>query len=644
MSENTGFRPAAVPLVTVDPYFSIWSANDRLNDGVTRHWTGRRNPMTAGVVIDDQIYILMGERAADSDRRAYGFYPIVPQVSLEITPTRTIYCFENESVRAQLIFTSPLLLDNLKVMTRPVSYIEYSIKVIDGKQHKLSFYFDISAECCVDGRVADVTVKRTKSSLCCGNVNQKPLSATGDMVCIDWGYLHLADKDAKLFDGSKRREAANDSAAELPEKESYSVFDEYPCLGVLKNEPHGVVTLAYDDIKAIEYFGKQYDGYYRNFYGSFDEMLEDAAGDYDRIKKLCEEFDGKLTAETKKINDKYEKITSLAYRQAIAAHKLISDEDGRLVFLSKECYSNGCIGTLDVTYPSIPLFLKFNPELVNAMLTQIFKYALSEEWTCEFAPHDVGRYPVANGQVYGVDRKTLKIDMKEQMPVEECGNALLCLAAAEKYGADRSAADENKELLKQWADYLVKCGYDPGHQLCTDDFAGHLEHNCNLSLKAILGIASYGRLFSDGSYIDKAKELAARWQLETRGKKASRLAFDIEDSWSLKYNIIWDKLLGFNLFDEKVFRDEVELYKEKVNTYGIPLDSRADYGKVDWMFWTTVMTDDKEYLNMITDAVYEYVNGTADRVPFSDWYYTSIGRMVEFQNRSVLGGIFINII
>ena len=50
--KNKAFRPSAVPLVTVDPYFSIWSMCDKLNDGVTSHWTGRRNPMTAGVFID----------------------------------------------------------------------------------------------------------------------------------------------------------------------------------------------------------------------------------------------------------------------------------------------------------------------------------------------------------------------------------------------------------------------------------------------------------------------------------------------------------------------------------------------------------------------------------------------------------------
>ncbi len=79
-----------------------------------------------------------------------------------------------------------------------------------------------------------------------------------------------------------------------------------------------------------------------------------------------------------------------------------------------------------------------------------------------------------------------------QMPVEECGNMLISLYAVIKYGGNRDVADKNKQILKQWADYLVKYGYDPGEQLCTDDFASHMAHNCNLSIKAILGIAAYG--------------------------------------------------------------------------------------------------------------------------------------------------------
>lgn len=637
-------RPSAVPLITVDPFFSIWSDNDKLYEGPTRHWTGRRNPMSASVYIDGKQFMLMGEERLDTDLRPWSYYPFIEQKSLKVLPTRTVYQFENDVVKVTLTFMTPLLINNLKIMSRPVSYIEYDIEILDGQNHEVKFYFDIFGLCCINERTGSVDIKKTDMSICCGNTVQNVLGYSGDSTAIDWGYIHIADKDAFAIDGRKRGSLHDGVLPVLETTKNVSVFDKYPCIAVLKSEHHGVITVAYDDIKDIEYFGDQLDGYYRKFYDSFENMLKAAKDEYEEVKSLCIAFDEEMMHQTTKISEKYERITSLAYRQAIAAHKLVADENGEILFLSKECHSNGCIGTLDVTYPSIPLFLKWNPELVNGMLRPILKFAKTEAWPYEFAPHDVGQYPLANGQVYGFDMHPQLDPLTKQMPVEECGNMLICIAAAIQYGADRKLAQDNKDLLKEWADYLVKYGYDPGNQLCTDDFAGHLAHNCNLSLKAILGIAAYGKVFGEESYIDKAREYANRWQIEAKGAKATKLAFDQDETWSLKYNIIWDKLFDLHMFDEQVFKDEVALYKEKMNPYGIPLDSRADYTKSDWLMWTTVMTDDKEYMEQVVDSIYKFIDESPDRVPFSDWYYTSMPRSVSFQNRTVVGGIYIPIL
>lgn len=633
------FRPCSVPLFTVDPFFSIWSEGDRLYDQVTKHWTGRRNPVTCGVFIDGRLYKLMGEFACDSDRRKSAFERFIPQKSLKILPTRTIYEFEDEVIYVKLTFTSPLLIDNPEIASRPVSYLEYEMQLKDSASHTAEFYFDISAECAVNAYNGRVIARKNENSVSFGNAVQNLFGTIKDPMTVDWGYIHLADSEAVLIEGLPKRWC---QFRELSFDTEYGAFEEYPYIMLRKKEQSGVIMLGYDDIKACEYFGEKTDGYYKKYFDSFDGMLALAVSDYEKVKGLCVEFDEKLIKEASKIGEEYEKITSLAYRQVMAAHKLVTDNKGNMLFFSKECHSNGCMGTLDVTYPSIPLFLKYNPELVIAMLRPIMDYAKTDKWQFDFAPHDVGIYPLANGQVYGLEDGCMKEDM--QMPVEECGNMLLCLYAAVRFGASRSFADENYALLKSWADYLVSAGYDPGNQLCTDDFAGPSAHNCNLSIKAILAIAAFGKLFDEDKYIETATKYAEKWEKDASNEKATRLSFDNENSWSLKYNIVWDKLLDINIFNPSIFEKEVSLYGEKMNKYGVPLDSRADYTKIDWLVWTTVMTDNAEYRQRVMETIYNFVCDTPDRTPMPDWYYTSVPRREFFQNRTVLGGIYINLL
>ena len=636
-------RPAAVPLITVDPFFSIWSCSDALYATPTEHWSGRPCPIVAGVFIDNKFHSVSG---FDVDgklvkRRIY-------QRSVEVTPTSTIYKFENEYVKLELTFTTPLLLDRLDILSRPVSYVAYKIEKKCDKP--MRFVFGISTRACVDNKTQRVEIKKTDYSLCCGNVCQSPLSQSGDNVMIDWGYLHICDKGARVG-----RILDLERFELLPTNDTYNGYDDNAFLFAVRNELQGVVTVAYDEIKPIEYFGDQLDECYTEHFDSFGDMVKAAIREYPEIKKLCDEFDANLTGETSKLGENYKNITSLAYRQAIAAHKLVKDTEGNILFLSKEDDSNGCIGTLDVTYPSIPLFLKYNPELVKGMLRPIIKFAKSEGWKFDFTPHDVGRYPIANGQVYGLSNLYLNngnffegniLAHEKQMPVEEAGNMFLCLAAVKKYsGGDQSLFDTDRALMKKWVDYLVEFGYDPENQLCTDDFAGHLARNCNLSLKAILGIAAYAELSGDLSYMEIAKKYAKQWEVDAKANhEGTRLTFDGADGWSLKYNIVWDDLLGYKLFTDEVKQNEIKVYTSKLNRYGVPLDSRSDYTKIDWLMWSTCIWRDKDYFEAVCRSIVNMINETLDRVPLTDWYYTSTADYRAFRNRSVVGGLFINLL
>ena len=197
----------------------------------------------------------------------------------------------------------------------------------------------------------------------------------------------------------------------------------------------------------------------------------------------------------------------------------------------------------------------------------------------------------------------------------------------------------------------MRFGQDPENQLCTDDFAGHWAHNANLSVKAIMGIAGYSEMakmlgFNDiaDKYATIAKKMAVKWEEMANEGDHYRLAFDRKNTWSQKYNMIWDKMWNLNLFPNNVIGKEINYYLTKQNPYGLPLDSRKDYTKSDWIMWTAAMSSDQVTFEKFVDPLYKYINETVSRVPVSDWYDTKTAQMTGFKARSVIGGHWMKVL
>jgi hypothetical protein len=411
---TTWLRPPSVPLVACDPYFSIWSPADKLTDTDTVHWTGKRQPLRSVLRIDGQSYRVMGAGSVEEQALA--------QTSLTVLPTRTIYMFEGAGVALTLTFMTPALPEDLMVYSRPVTYVSYEFHSIDGKTHDVVVGLGVSAVIAVNSPQQEVvlSIPAIDDSLRVarmGSRDQLVLGKKGDDLRIDWGYLYLAAPSSQPAQVATQPKLKADGAV---------VSIQFDSLKVSAQPVSRWLMLAYDDEYSIQYFKKNLRPYWRRNGDDAAALLKKAAADYESLKQRCAKFDDDMMAAlTKAGGEKYARICALAYRQCYAANKVVADANGQPLMFPKENFSNGCIGTVDVIYPMAPQFLLFSPSLTKAMLVPILDYAASPRWRWPFAPHDLGTYPLANGQVYGGGERT----EQDQMPVEETGNMLVLLAA-----------------------------------------------------------------------------------------------------------------------------------------------------------------------------------------------------------------------
>lgn len=792
------FRAPAYPLISHDPYFSIWSTTDKLTGSPTKHWTGTNQSLTGLIKVDGTVYRFMGDEektyttlVPTSEEKNYeakyvetkpndgwenidyndtswktgnapfgddkssnktvwntsdiwyrrvfsinklnlkkiylklnhddnvevylngekiysktgwsdkfNYYeisdgarkklktgknvlaihcantaggshldaglvtePIVPvnktqinianQKSVDINATQTIYNFDAGKIDLTLTFTSPLLLKNLDLLSRPVSYITYKVKSNDGQAHQVQFYFGASTDIAVNVPSQAVTTQKystnSLSILKAGTVEQPVLKEKGDDQRIDWGYMYVAVP--KSYGSNQYITAAADGMESFTQKVpvktaidgNHLVLNTTISLGKVNTQPkEQFILLGYDDLEAIQYFGQNLKAWWKlDPSKTIETELATAANDYNSIMEQCKTFNESLqVAAVKAGGENYAKLCVLGYRQSISAHKLVKSPQGDLLFLSKENFSNGCINTVDVTYPSAPLYLIYNPELMKGMLNGIFYFSESGKYTKPFAAHDLGTYPLANGQVYG-----------EDMPVEESGNMLILTAAIAKADGNADYAKKHWKTLTTWAEYLNKAGFDPANQLCTDDFAGHLARNANLSVKAIEGLGSYAMLadmLGDKAIAEKyntsVKTMVPKWMALADAGDHYALTFDDKNTWSEKYNMVWDKVLGLHLFPTAVYDKEIQYYLTKQNEFGLPLDSRRTYTKSDWVLWTAGLTSNRNDFDTLVNPMLKYAKETSSRVPISDWHETNNGKMVGFQARSVVGGYFMKML
>lgn len=668
-----GFRAPAVPLIVFDPFMSIWSMGDNLYDSWPQLWCGRNKAIGGAIRIDGKTYRYMGP-GGDS---GIPTDDVITQKSVVVLPTQTVYTFETAEVSLEVKFSTPTIPTDLQLLSQPVTYISFVVSSLDGAQHDVELYYDQTAEIAINDAAENVTWSRPTTTpngpqivMKLGSAEQKILGKAGDCDAINWGYAYLAlspvdanDQVSTVFAGAATTRAGFVANGTLPAdddtRQPRAASDDWPLMAVswklqvsAGNSASRNLTFAYDDLFSVDYFGTRLQPYWRRDGSTADDMLVNATRDYAVRLQTCDQYDQELlTNLTTTGGAKYATVSALVFRQTLGGCKLVWNQEKNLPwYFMKEISSNGDFHTVDVIFPAAPLFLYVNPYLMELMMLPLFGYASNETnipYNLAWAPHHLGTYPIAN----------CRPEDQEQMPVEESGNLLMIIAALVKLGNDQGRDyhtlmfPQYTALVQSWADYLLAGNGvlpDPEDQLCTDDFLGPSPHSANLALKGIVALGCYAKLSTimgqsaaANRYMADAKAFADYWMTNANDTDHYRMEYDLPNTWSLKYNLLFQYILDIEIFPQEVIEKELNyLMANDLNKYGIPLNNKIKFSKLDWLSWMAAMAPKEEDRQTLFDAIYNFANETPDRVPLTDWYETDTGRHTGFQARTVLGAFY----
>lgn len=635
------------PLLTLQPNFSFYVQNSDLTQGKPSDWIGHPKAMLGLVSTGGKTYRFLGDDAR---------FPSLRQTRLRLGLLTTLATYEGPGFELEVTFLTPHPLDDPALCAMPVAFVDYKV-VFASAPSALTIAFFASASLVYfhPGRIRGDSYPYPGGELAyCGLDQQSLLGPAVDFSSPDAGYVYLAGPEAGYL-----------SEGEIP-----SLFGAPAGKGegrwvYAKNESpasksiQGHFLFGYDEVASLFYYGD----FLRN--PAFQNgknivfLLSEMEERHDEIVEHCASFEKRTFADASPLGEDYQALLIASYRQALASHQWAKDGKGRLLLVSRENSSGGCAATVDVSYPSLPLFLYYQPSLVFSLLYPIMDFARCPVWNFPFAPHDAGIYPYCTGQFYGLkegNREGKKwehaylgpeggvlppfylypagedlYDEKRQMPIEECSDVLIMAYLASRDSFETGFLNEYAPELKKWADYLLSAPVFPANQLTSDDFLGPSEEDVNLAIKRAVGLACYEKSLGllgqrDGRYEKAALQSAQTIESLRPGGYLPNAPTRLGET-GLKYNLFADRMARTHLFHEATYAKESQGNLARMLRFGSPLRSGSPLTKSDWLLWSAAFCPDPATQAPYFASLRRFLEESKENVPFSDLFDASNGEI-----------------
>ncbi|KAJ6085590.1 hypothetical protein N7499_005219 [Penicillium canescens] len=655
-------RPPSIPLAVRSPYLSTWLnvGSDGGNGGYLAgqwpvFWQNQVTGWCGLIRVDGNVYTWMGLPGSKT----------VNQTAFEYTSTKSIFTMNVENkLEMNITFMSPITPSDIKRQSLVFSYLNVEVSSLDGQEHDVQVYADISAEWVSGDRSAIAEWEYgTTDGVAYHKVHrQTPLAFSQVNEQGEWGNWYWATDatngmsyqsgvdTAVRGQFSQNGKLANSGDTNFRAvSSSWPVFGFSSDLGSVGSSPASMLfSLGLTQDEAVQFAGSSDYGPLPSLWKSyFDTELAALSffhHDYSASSSVATAFDNRVATDSiATAGQDYLTITSLSARQAFGATQLCGTKDHMYLFL-KEISSDGNMNTVDVVFPAYPIFLYTNPEFLKLVLDPLYENQEAGNYPNDYAMHDLGsNYPNATGHSDGSD---------EKMPLEECGNMLIMTLAYAQKSGNNEYLSAHYDLLKQWTSYLVEDALYPANQISTDDFAGSLANQTNLALKGMIGIQAMsviaertGNTEDAANYSSIAHDYITKWQDLAIAKGATpphtTLSYGDTNSHGLLYNLFADVQLGLDLVPQSVYQMQSDFYPTVANKYGVPLDTRHTYTKGDWECFTAAITSGNTRSMFIKDLA-TWINETPTNRALTDLYDTVSGNYPQntFVARPVMGGAF----